>query len=77
MPKSHKLYLEDIRTSIEKIEEYTGRVSFEEFSGNSLLVDATVRNLEIIGEAVKKLPLPLTAGHPEIEWKKIAGLRDV
>ena len=77
MPKSHELYLEDIRTSIEKIEEYTERVSFKEFSENSLLVDATVRNLEIIGEAVKKLPSAITAGRPEIEWKKIAGLRDI
>ncbi|MFH1107254.1 MAG: DUF86 domain-containing protein [Candidatus Micrarchaeota archaeon] len=77
MPKSHKLYLEDIRTSIEKIEEYTERVSFKEFSENSLLIDGTVRNLEIIGEAVKKLPPSLTASHPEIEWRKIAGLRDI
>ncbi len=77
MPKSHKLYLEDIRSSIEKIEDYTGLVSFKKFSENSLLVDGTVRNLEIIGEAVKKLPSELTAGHPEIEWKKIAGLRDI
>ncbi len=77
MPKSHELYLEDIRSSIAKIEEYTGAISFEEFSRNSLIVDGTVRNLEIIGEAVKKLPRSITDIHPEIEWKKIAGLRDI
>ncbi len=77
MPKSYKLYLEDIRYSIAKIEAYTSGVSFEEFAGNSLIVDGTVRNLEIIGEAVKKLPPSLTEAHPEIAWKKMAGLRDI
>lgn len=39
--------------------------------------DAVVRNLEIIGEAVKKLPPQTKRDHPEVEWKKIAGLRDI
>ena len=36
-----------------------------------------VRNLEVIGEAVKRLPADLRARRPEIEWQKIAGLRDI
>ena len=36
-----------------------------------------MRNLEVIGEAVKKLPEELKANHPEVEWKKISGLRDI
>jgi uncharacterized protein with HEPN domain len=36
-----------------------------------------VRNLEIIGEAVKKLPENLRSLHPALEWKKMAGLRDI
>jgi uncharacterized protein with HEPN domain len=39
--------------------------------------DAVVRNLEVIGEAAKKLPAETKRSHPEIEWKKIAGLRDI
>jgi uncharacterized protein with HEPN domain len=42
-----------------------------------MLCDAIVRNLEIIGEAVKKIPKSERAKFKEIEWKKIAGLRDI
>jgi uncharacterized protein with HEPN domain len=38
--------------------------------------DAVVRNLEIIGEAVKHLSASLTTSHPAIPWKQIAGMRD-
>ncbi len=40
-------------------------------------VDAVLRNLEIIGEAVKKIPNEVRARQPAIEWRKIAGLRDI
>ena len=40
-------------------------------------MDAVVRNLEIIGEAVKHLPDQTRAQHPEVDWQKIAGLRDI
>ncbi|MBM4324677.1 MAG: DUF86 domain-containing protein [Deltaproteobacteria bacterium] len=40
-------------------------------------MDAVVRNLEIIGEAIKKLPEDIRLKYPEVEWKKIAGLRDI
>jgi uncharacterized protein with HEPN domain len=39
--------------------------------------DAVVRNLEIIGEAVKNLSADLRARHPEVPWTRIAGMRDV
>ena len=41
---------------MKKIERYTSNVSFEDFSGNDMAVDAVIRNFEIIGEAVKKIP---------------------
>jgi uncharacterized protein with HEPN domain len=75
--RDHKLYLDDIVEAIEKIEKYTSKVTFRGLQSNSLVVDGVVRNLEIIGEAVKRLPLHIKGKYPDIEWKKIAGLRDV
>lgn len=47
------------------------------FVKNNLLKDAVIRNLEIIGEAVKHIPEELQKKHPSVEWRKIAGLRDI
>ena len=49
----------------------------EAFENDDKTVDAVVRNLEIIGEAVKMIPESIRLAHPNIEWKKIAGLRDI
>ena len=46
-------------------------------SGSLTIVDGVVRNLEIVGEAVKNIPANVKDKHPDIEWKKIAGLRDI
>ena len=42
-----------------------------------MVIDGVVRNLEVIGEAVKKIPQNVKIKSPKIEWKKIAGLRDI
>jgi uncharacterized protein with HEPN domain len=52
-------------------------MSLEQFSQDGLRVDAVLRNLEIIGEATKNVPLEIRQKYPAIEWRKIAGLRDV
>ena len=44
---------------------------------STLLQDAVIRNFEIIGEATKNLSLDFRERHPEIPWRKMAGLRDV
>ena len=77
MQRQTKLYLTDIKESIQKIETYTKGIDFKQFRDNEIIADAVVRNLEIIGEAVKKIPTPDKNKNPEIEWKKIAGLRDI
>lgn len=77
MPKEYKVYLEDILSSIHKIEKYTKGILYQEFAKNDLLIDGVVRNLEIIGEAVKRIPTEIKKQHQNIEWKKIAGLRDI
>ena len=52
-------------------------MSYKKFLQNNLVVDGVVRNMEIIGEAVKSLPAAIKNRYPQIEWKKIAGLRDI
>lgn len=77
MPRRYKVYLFDILDSIDKIKTYTQGMDFEAFCKNPLVMDGVVRNLEIIGEAAKKIPLSIRKETPNIEWKKIAGLRDI
>ena len=77
MPRPYELYLNDILEAIASIKEYTSSLSYTNFQKNKLVSDAVVRNLEIIGEAVKMLPQEIKKKYPEVEWRKIAGLRDI
>ena len=77
MPRDYMVYLEDILEAIGKIQRYTANLSLEAFSGDERTIDAVVRNLEITGEAIKKVPGKIRSKHPEVEWRKIAGLRDI
>jgi len=77
MPRDFSVYLEDIRDAARKIRRYTDGLSRQAFEVDEKTVDAVVRNLEVIGEAVKQLPLELRARQPKVEWHKIAGLRDI
>jgi len=78
MPERNlKLFLKDILASVQKIQKYIRGKSYKEFTNDSLLVDGVVRNLEVIGEAVKNMPLAFREKHLGIEWKKMAGLRDM
>lgn len=77
MPRDYKVYLEDILEAIGKISRYTAGVSQKAFSEDERTLDAVVRNLEIIGEAIKKVPGKIRSKYSEVEWKRIAGLRDI
>jgi uncharacterized protein with HEPN domain len=77
MPRDSRVYLEDILEATRKITTYTGSFSKATFLEDEKTIDAVVRNLEVIGEAVKKLPEDLRVQHSAVEWKKIAGLRDI
>ncbi|MGP3779706.1 HepT-like ribonuclease domain-containing protein [Halanaerobium saccharolyticum] len=72
-----EVYLNDILRSINKVQNYSGDISFEEFKEKEMVQDAVLRNLEIIGEAVKNVPADIREDYPAIEWRKIAGLRDI
>ena len=75
MPRDSRVYLEDILDATRKIKTYTGGLSKTEFLQDEKTLDAVVRNLEVIGEAVKKLPEDLRAKHPALEWKKMGSAR--
>jgi uncharacterized protein with HEPN domain len=71
------IYLEDILISILRIEEYLGGMDFVEFKRNYLVVDAVVRNFEIIGEASKSIPEKIRIKYPSVPWRKMVGLRNL
>jgi len=61
---------------MQRIIDYTGKLSYEQFMEDRRTQDAVVRNLEVIGEAVKRLSAPIKKQHPAIPWKDMAGMRD-
>ena len=70
------VYLKHILDAAAKIESYVA-VGREEFAAKSHWQDAVIRQLEIIGEATKRLSADLRGQYPEVPWRRIAGLRDV
>ena len=55
----------------------TKDIDYEEFANNRLIRHATIKELEIIGEAVKNIPKETKDKYPQIPWKNIAGMRDI
>lgn len=76
MKKDEKIFLIHILEAIEKIEEYIKDVSKDRFLASNEKQDAVIRELEIIGEAVKNLPKEFREKYNSIEWKNFAGIRD-
>lgn len=77
MSRDWRLYWEDLVIGCEKILRYTEGMDSEGFRQDQKTYDAVLRNLEIIGEAAKNLPGAVKSQLPEVEWRKIAALRDV
>ena len=71
-----KILFEDIIESISKIEDYTRDLTFEAFSQSHLIIDAVVRNIEIIGEASKNIPPETQNNFQDVPWQKIKGIRN-
>jgi len=72
-----RLYIEDVLESCHRIEQYTEGMTFSKFVKDNLVYDAVLRNIEVIGEAVKQIPPEIRNQHPEIDWRRIAGMRDI
>ncbi|MCG8053662.1 MAG: DUF86 domain-containing protein, partial [Candidatus Thiodiazotropha endolucinida] len=66
--RNWQLYLEDMQESAQRVMEYTAELDQKTFLCNRRRYDATLRNLEILGEAVKHLPVDVINKHPDIDW---------
>ena len=77
MSRDFRVYLEDILDAARKIREFTKGLKADDLSKDAKTLDAVIRNLEVIGEAVKRIPNDARRKSPDTEWKKIAGLRDI
>lgn len=75
-PRDDSVYLGHVRDSCHRIETYLSGVDEDEFLETELIQDAVVRQIQVIGEAVKRLSRKLREAHPDIPWSDIAGMRD-
>lgn len=75
MNERDQLYLRHIFDAIGAIESFTGE-GREQFANDLKTQSAVIRQIEIIGEAVKQLSETLTASQPSVPWCQIAGTRD-
>ena len=69
-------YVQDILDSINDIENFIKGMNFNGFKNDRKTINAVIRSIEVIGEASKKIPKNIRERHPDIPWKKIAGMRD-
>ena len=77
MKKDPKIFLSHILESIEAINSYTENLTKEDFAENGQAQDAVVCRIQVIGEAVKNLPVTLRKKYNHIHWNKATGMRDV
>jgi uncharacterized protein with HEPN domain len=76
-PVSVSLLLFDIFESIEKIENYTRDVTFEQLMLDERTKDVILRNIQIIGEASKHIPDWLASSSPDVDWSGISSMQDI
>lgn len=69
-------YLGDLHEAVRRIIAYTAELSYEQFLSDLKTQDAVIRNLQVMGEAAKKLSPAVRRAHPDMPWKQMAGMRD-
>jgi uncharacterized protein with HEPN domain len=71
------LFLSDMQRFCARVIRYSDGMNAEQFAADELVTDAVLRNLELLGEAAKQIPDAIRGRHPDVPWRRIAGLRDV
>lgn len=74
--RDYRDYIQDILDCINDVEGFIEGMNFEQFVKDKKTTNAVVRSIEVIGEASKKIPKTLKGKHPDIPWKKMAGMRN-
>jgi hypothetical protein len=74
--KEPMVFLEHINEAIEDIESFIKKLNKNSFLKNKEKQNAVIRSLEVIGEAVKNLPIEFSVKYPSVEWSHIAGMRN-
>ncbi len=75
--KDDRLYLIHISECIQRIEEYLGEGGKQAFMNSGLVQDAVIRNLQVMAESAMRISEIVQENHPEIDWHKIRGFRNV
>jgi uncharacterized protein with HEPN domain len=75
--KDWRVRIDDMLEAIDRIRRYTAGLDERSFCNDDRTVDAVVRNLEIIGEAARKIPADIAQRYPSIPWHRMAEVRNV
>lgn len=76
-PRPWRQRIEDILGAIERIETYTGGMTFDTFSADQRTIDAVVRNLEIVGEASRHVPEEVVRRYESLPWAEMRAMRNI
>ena len=76
MSRNYNLYLQDIVEAADRIASYVEGVTRSAFKADQMRIDAVIRNLQIIGEAVKNIPGSIWEKYPNVPWQEIAAFRN-
>jgi len=71
------MYLADMLEAVDRICDYTSEMKYSSFSENDMVVDAVLRNLEVLGEAARYVPSETRNKYAEIPWTSLVGLRNI
>lgn len=76
MKRDYCVYLKDILQAFANASQFLEGLSYEEFIADRKTISAVIRELEIVGEATKQIPISIRKKYPKIPWSDMAGMRD-